>query len=57
MWVWGGAGRQAVVVLAHTVTAPGTSWHIMRASATETRALAPVRAPDWVANRSRGEHE
>ncbi|WP_328743540.1 hypothetical protein OG436_39105 (plasmid) [Streptomyces caniferus] len=50
-WVRGGAGRQAVVVLAHVVTAPRTSWRIMRAPATETRAPAPVHDPDWVANR------
>ncbi|CAK7288535.1 hypothetical protein SGPA1_70124 [Streptomyces misionensis JCM 4497] len=56
-WVRGGAGRQAVVVLAHVVTAPRTSWRVMRAPATETRVSAPVRDPDWVANRSQGEHE
>ncbi|GAA2331272.1 hypothetical protein [Streptomyces cuspidosporus] len=56
-WVRGGAGRQAVVVLAHAVTAPRTSWRVMRAPATEARGLAPVRDPDWVANRSRREHE
>ncbi|WP_078872220.1 hypothetical protein [Streptomyces sp. NRRL S-337] len=56
-WVRGGPGRQAVVVLAHVVTAPRTSWRIMRAPATETQALAPVRDPDWVANRSWGDHE
>ncbi|MFC9624821.1 hypothetical protein ACFTXM_34270 [Streptomyces sp. NPDC056930] len=55
--VQGGCGRQAVVVLDHVVTAPRTNWHIMRAPATETRAPAPVRDPDWVANRSQGEHE
>ncbi|MDX3070310.1 hypothetical protein PV518_50760 [Streptomyces sp. ND04-05B] len=56
-WVRGGAGRQAFVVLAHAVTAPRTSWRVMRAPATETRVPVPVRDPDWVANRSRGEHE
>jgi len=56
-WVQGGAGRQAVVVLAHAVTAPRTSWRMMRAPATETPVPAPVRHPDWVANRTRGEHE
>ncbi|MEU3743233.1 hypothetical protein AB0E78_40020 [Streptomyces sp. NPDC032198] len=30
-WVRGGAARQAVVVLVHAVTAPRTSWRIMRA--------------------------
>ncbi|MGW1145698.1 hypothetical protein ACWD6I_11685 [Streptomyces sp. NPDC002454] len=34
--VRGGADRQAVVVLAHVVTAPRTSWHIMRAPAPST---------------------
>jgi hypothetical protein len=47
-WVRGGFGRQAVVVLVHVVTAPRTSWRIMRTPATETWALAPVRDPDWV---------
>ncbi|MDT6988234.1 hypothetical protein ACFOSY_31820 [Streptomyces lusitanus] len=56
-WVRGGAGRQAVVVLVHVVTAPRTSWRVMCAPATETRVSAPVRDPDWVANRSRGEPE
>ncbi|MFE7514256.1 hypothetical protein ACFU8I_23960 [Streptomyces sp. NPDC057540] len=56
-WVRGGAGHQAVVVLAHAVTAPRTSWRMMRAPATEMRMPAPVRDPDWVANRTRGEHE
>ncbi|MEV5463051.1 hypothetical protein [Streptomyces sp. NPDC002788] len=54
-WVRGGFGRQAVVVLVHVVTTPRTSWRIVRTPATEPRA--PVRDPDWVANRSRGEHE
>ncbi|WP_282698309.1 hypothetical protein [Streptomyces sp. CC208A] len=52
-WVRGGAARQAVVVLAHAVTAPRTSWRIMRTPATETRTPTPVRDPDWVANRTR----
>lgn len=52
-WVRGGFGRQAVVVLAHVVTAPQTSWRIMRAPATETRAPAPVRDPEWGAHRTR----
>ncbi|WP_076681874.1 transposase [Streptomyces alfalfae] len=56
-WVQGGAGRQAVVVLVHVVTAPRTSWRIMRAPATTTEPTAPVRDPDWVANRSRQERE
>ncbi|MFF8387296.1 hypothetical protein ACF053_27140 [Streptomyces kanasensis] len=40
-WVRGGAGRQAVVVLAHAVTAPRTSWRIMRTPATETQTHTP----------------
>ncbi|TXC99778.1 hypothetical protein [Streptomyces sp. ISID311] len=55
-WARDGAGRQ-VVVLVHAVTAPRTSWRVMRAPATETRAPAPVRDPDWGTNHSRGEHE
>ncbi|WDM16528.1 hypothetical protein J3S85_36605 [Streptomyces lavenduligriseus] len=51
-WVRGGAGRQAVVVLVHAVTAPRTSWRIMRAPATDAPVPAPVRDPDWVANRT-----
>ncbi|WP_055606652.1 hypothetical protein [Streptomyces prasinus] len=56
-WFHGGAGRQAVVALVHVVTAPRTSWRVMRAPATETRVLALVRDPDWVAHRSRQERE
>ncbi|WP_328475509.1 hypothetical protein OHS71_00075 [Streptomyces sp. NBC_00377] len=52
-WVRGGVTRQAVVVLVHAVTAPRTSWRIMRTPATETRTPTPVRDPDWVANRTR----
>ncbi|MFJ5803681.1 hypothetical protein [Streptomyces decoyicus] len=54
-WVRGGTGRQAVVVLVHVVTAPRASWRIMRAPAAETRAPAPVRDPDWVANHTRAD--
>ncbi|MBT2439825.1 hypothetical protein J7E93_06750 [Streptomyces sp. ISL-36] len=54
-WVRGGFGRQAVVVLVHAVTAPRTSWRIMRTPTTETRAPTPVRDPDWVANRTRAD--
>lgn len=46
-----GTVRQAVVVLVHVVTAPRTSWRVMRAPATETPAPVPVRDPDWVAHR------
>ncbi|MFC8872945.1 hypothetical protein ACFUAC_35750 [Streptomyces sp. NPDC057148] len=56
-WVRGGAARQAVVVLAHAVTAPRTSRRIMRTPTTGTQAPVPVHDPGWVANRSRGEHE
>ncbi|WP_328908024.1 hypothetical protein OG230_00005 [Streptomyces sp. NBC_00234] len=52
-----GFGRQAVVVLVHVVTTPRTSGRIVRAPASETRAPVPVRDPEWVANRSWGEHE
>ncbi|QGZ47076.1 hypothetical protein GPZ77_00315 [Streptomyces sp. QHH-9511] len=45
-WVRGGVGRHALVVLAHVITAPRTSWRIMHAPATETRAPAAVRDPD-----------
>ncbi|MGW2415967.1 hypothetical protein ACWCV5_27905 [Streptomyces tubercidicus] len=51
-WARGGAARQAVVVLAHVVTAPRTSWRVMRAPATEARVPVPVRDPDWVAHRT-----
>jgi hypothetical protein len=54
-WVRGGFGRQAIVVLVHVVTAPRTSWRIMRAPATETQASAPVRDPDWVAHRTQAD--
>ncbi|MFC7918274.1 hypothetical protein [Streptomyces sp. NPDC057386] len=56
-WVRGGTVRQGVVVLVHIVTAPRTSWRVMRAPATETRVPTPVRDPSWVANRSRQERE
>ncbi|MFD8440631.1 helicase associated domain-containing protein [Streptomyces microflavus] len=45
-------GRQAPVVLAHAVTAPRTSRRIMRTLAAGGRPPAPVRDPDWVANRT-----
>ncbi|WP_326793420.1 hypothetical protein OHA79_44565 (plasmid) [Streptomyces sp. NBC_00841] len=41
-WVQGGTGRQAVVILVHVVTAPRTSWRIMRAPATACGG-APAR--------------
>ncbi|MFF8732254.1 hypothetical protein ACF073_38190 [Streptomyces sp. NPDC015171] len=43
-WVRSGAARQAVVVLAHAVTAPRTSLGVMRAPAAEPRV--PARDPD-----------
>jgi hypothetical protein len=54
-WVRGGTARQAVVVLAHAVTAPRTSWRLMRTPVTETRTSAPVRDPDWITKRTRGD--
>ncbi|MFD7981047.1 hypothetical protein [Streptomyces sp. NPDC059071] len=54
-WARGGAGRQAVVVLVHAVTAPRTSWRIMRTPATDTPTPVPVRDPDWVARRTQTE--
>jgi hypothetical protein len=54
-WVRGGAGRQAVVVLAHAVTAPRTSRRIMHAPATDAPVPGPVRDPDWVAHRTRAD--
>ncbi|MEU9654354.1 hypothetical protein AB0E00_36435 [Streptomyces sp. NPDC048110] len=53
----GGASRQAVVVLAHAITAPRTGLRMMRALATEARVPAPVRDLDWVAHLSQGQHE
>ncbi|MFG3042873.1 hypothetical protein ACGFYZ_38840 [Streptomyces sp. NPDC048330] len=52
-WARGGAGRQAVVVLVHAVTAPRTSRRIMRTPATDAPVPAPVRDPAWVAHRIR----
>ncbi|MFF9887426.1 hypothetical protein [Streptomyces eurythermus] len=56
-WARGGAGRQAIVILVHAVTAPHTSWHIMRTPATQTLAPKPVRDPDRVANPTRADKE
>ncbi|MCX4564740.1 hypothetical protein OHA02_52655 [Streptomyces phaeochromogenes] len=52
-WVRSGSGRQAVIVLVHAVTAPRTSWRLLRAPPTEARVPAPVRDPNWVTNRTR----
>ncbi|MFJ2060402.1 hypothetical protein ACIOMM_31325 [Streptomyces sp. NPDC087908] len=52
-WARGGAGRQAVVALAHAVTAPRTSRRIMRNPDPERRAPVPVRDPDWAAGHHR----
>lgn len=49
-----GRVAQAVVVLLHAVTAPRTSWRLVRASATETPAPTPVRDPSWVTDRTPG---
>ncbi|MCX5318120.1 hypothetical protein [Streptomyces sp. NBC_00154] len=51
-WVQGGTGRQAVVVLAHAITAPRTTWNMMRTPATETQAPMPVRDPNWGTDRT-----
>ncbi|MFF9691068.1 hypothetical protein [Streptomyces sp. NPDC014623] len=47
-WARGGRGRQAVVVL----TAPRTSWRIMRTPPAGLREPTPVRDPDWVTSRT-----
>ncbi|MGW6247962.1 hypothetical protein [Streptomyces roseolus] len=52
-WARSGAGRQAVVVLAHAVTAPRTSWRILRTPATNAPVPVPARDPDWVTDRTR----
>ncbi|BCM70401.1 MULTISPECIES: hypothetical protein [Streptomyces] len=49
--------RPAVVDLDHGFARPHTSWRVTRAQATEMQAPAPVRDPNWVADRSQGEHE
>ncbi|WP_331758878.1 hypothetical protein [Streptomyces anulatus] len=46
-WTHGGLGRQAAVVLAHVLTAPRTSWRIMRTPASVGWVPAPVRDPNW----------
>ncbi|ROV68789.1 hypothetical protein D3105_09500 [Streptomyces globisporus] len=51
-WVRGGRGRQAAVVLAHVLTAPRTSWRILRTPATAGPETAPVRDPDWATTRT-----
>ncbi|MFF5894123.1 hypothetical protein ACFY72_35940 [Streptomyces globisporus] len=50
-WVRGGRARQAVVALAHVLTAPRASRRILRTPATTGPEPAPVRDPDWAANR------
>ncbi|MFB8020794.1 hypothetical protein ACFC36_19740 [Streptomyces rubiginosohelvolus] len=55
-WVRGGRGRQAAVVLAHVLTAPRTSLRILRAPAAGPEP-APVRDPDWAADRTRTDKE
>ncbi|MFD9601969.1 hypothetical protein OG609_44570 (plasmid) [Streptomyces sp. NBC_01224] len=56
-WGRGGAARQAVVVLVHVLVRPCTSWRVMRTPAPDAQVPAPVRDPNWVANRSRKERE
>ncbi|MFF7098310.1 hypothetical protein ACFY9A_38935 [Streptomyces rubradiris] len=51
-WARGGTVRQAVVVLAQAVTAPRSSWRIMRAPATDAPVPVPVHDPGWVAHRT-----
>ncbi|MEU5233983.1 hypothetical protein AB0G82_32615 [Streptomyces anulatus] len=48
----GGLGRQTAVVLAHVLTAPRTSWRIMRTPAAAVPPAAPVRDPDWATRRT-----
>ncbi|MFJ7146764.1 hypothetical protein ACIQVT_00890 [Streptomyces sp. NPDC100445] len=51
-------GRAAgAVFLVHVVTAPRTSWRVVRGPATEPRVPAPVRDLGWVASHSPGEYE
>ncbi|CAD5911199.1 hypothetical protein ACWGH7_11520 [Streptomyces cyaneofuscatus] len=52
-WVRNGRGRQAAVALAQVLTAPRTSWRIVRTPITGGREPAPVRDPEWIANRTR----
>lgn len=51
-WVRGGHGRRAAAVLAHVLTAPRTSWRILRTPPTTERPPAPLRDPHWAANRA-----
>ncbi|MFF5728093.1 hypothetical protein [[Kitasatospora] papulosa] len=44
-WARGRWRRQAAVILAHVLTAPRTSWHIMRTPAPDGRPPAPLRNP------------
>ncbi|MFJ9080337.1 hypothetical protein ACIRO3_34655 [Streptomyces sp. NPDC102278] len=37
----------------HVVTAPRTSWRLMRGATAETRAPVSVRDPRWFTNRTR----
>ncbi|MFD7859138.1 hypothetical protein ACFV6B_33455 [Streptomyces microflavus] len=52
-WARGGYARQAAVALAHILTAPRTSWRILRTPATTAQPLTPIRDPHWSANRAR----
>ncbi|MGR3935319.1 hypothetical protein [Streptomyces sp. BRA346] len=49
-WVRGGAIRQAVLVLAHFVTAPRASWRLAHRPASKPVAV-PERDPHWATNR------
>ncbi|MET9097182.1 hypothetical protein ABZX72_34460 [Streptomyces cyaneofuscatus] len=52
-WARGGYGRQAAVVLALVLTAPRTSWRILRTPTTTAQPPMPLRDPHWAANRAR----
>ncbi|MFB7216388.1 hypothetical protein [Streptomyces sp. NPDC056255] len=56
-WMRGGTARQAVVVLVHVLVRPCISWRVMRTPVPDAQMPAPVRDPNWVANRSRKERE
>ncbi|MGW7620826.1 hypothetical protein ACWGLG_34315 [Streptomyces antimycoticus] len=49
-WARGGTIRQAVLVLAHVVTAPRASWQLVHRPAPEP-VTTPERDPHWGTNR------
>ncbi|GAA3015351.1 hypothetical protein [Streptomyces fulvorobeus] len=51
-WARGRHSRQAAVLLAHALTAPRTSWRIIRTPAAARQEPAPVRDPNWAATRA-----